>query len=62
MIMFYSGARSKAVSPETTLKKFRASIMLTFWEMTKKGSKSGTTLKRFDVMTKRARKEGTIKC
>ena len=55
MIIFYSGSRSKCISPEDLLAKEKAGFMLTYSDFYK-GSKKNESMKRFKQHKKRTKK------
>ena len=57
MIIFYSGSRSKNVSPESLKTKHGIGFMLTYSELHKK-SKRGDTIQRFKEHILRMKKHG----
>ena len=59
MIVFYSGARSKHVAPETTLSKYKPSLMLTFSDFYK--GKRNDSRRRFQQYKKEMKKHGCKK-
>ena len=59
MIIFYSGARSKHVAPETTLAKYEPSLMLTFSDFYNK--KRNDSIRRFQQYKKRMKKHERTK-
>ncbi len=60
MIIFYSGSRSKYVSPEDLLVKKEAGFMLTYSDFHKK-SKRGRSVRRFKQHKERIRKNESKK-
>jgi len=60
MIIFYSGSRSKNVSPEDLLVKERAGFMLTYSDFYK-GSKKNESARRFKQHIKRIKRYGNKK-
>ena len=59
MIIFYSGSRSKCVSPEDLLAKKRAGFMLTYSDFYNK--KSSEAIRRFNQHKKRIKNHGRKK-